>query len=61
MMKKYEWYDRVVEGMQLCGLAPRSVQSYVREIRKLCEHPVEEYFEIPWVNMVATCKKERGG
>jgi integrase len=37
-MKKYEWYDRVVEGMQLCGLAPRSVQSYVREIRKLCEH-----------------------
>lgn len=37
-MKRHEWYGRVVEGMQLVGLAERSVKAYVREIRKLSEH-----------------------
>jgi len=35
---QYAWYERVREALQLKGLAERSVQSYLREVRKLADH-----------------------
>ncbi len=36
--RRYEWYDGIKETLQLKGLADRSVDTYIREIRKVSEH-----------------------